>query len=128
MKQRCTNPKHKSYENYGGRRITICDRWLNSFENFNEDMGESWKPGLTIERRKNEEGYYPENCYWATRKQQQRNRRNNHLITCFGKTQCISVWSEETGISAPAIRQRLKLGWLPERALTELVRKRKKKE
>ncbi len=127
MIQRCTNPNHKYYKDYGGRGITVCKRWL-KFENFNEDMGKSWKPGLTIERRKNKEGYSPENCYWATRTEQQRNTRYNRLITCFNKTQLLIEWSEETGIPSNIILWRINHGWPPEKALTEPVKKRKKRK
>lgn len=80
MKQRCSNPNHKSYRYYGGRGITVCKRWL-KFENFNRDMGKGWKLGLTIEREDNDGNYCLENCRWATRSEQQRNKRNNHLTS-----------------------------------------------
>lgn len=127
MIQRCTNPNNKRYKDYGGRGITICDRWL-KFENFNEDMGKSWKPGLMLERRKNELGYFKDNCHWATRKEQQRDRRNNRLITAFSKTQIMIEWAEETGIPYQVIRWRLNNGWPKEKALTELVGKYKKRK
>ena len=78
MKDRCLNPKCKSYNNYGGRGITVCDRWLESFENFLSDMGKKPK-GLTIERVDNSKGYSPDNCIWATRKTQVRNTRKTKL-------------------------------------------------
>lgn len=117
MKARCTNPNHSDYKYYGNRGITVCDRWLHSFVNFLEDMIKGWKSGLTLERIKNDKGYYPDNCYWATRKQQNRNKRNNHLILCFDKIQCIAAWSEETGIPSNVIKWRINHSWPPELAL-----------
>lgn len=73
MIQRCENPNHAAYARYGGRGIKVCERW-HKFENFYEDMGDR-PEGLTLERRNNEKGYYPENCYWATQKEQSNNRR-----------------------------------------------------
>ena len=74
MCERCHNSNHPAYSNYGGRGITMCDEWRESFLTFLEDMGH--KPdGLTLERRDNNRGYSSENCYWATRKQQRENQR-----------------------------------------------------
>jgi len=72
--QRCTNKKNPAYKNYGERGISVCDRWR-SFANFLNDMGEKPRPELTIERRDNNKGYEPGNCYWATRITQNRNMR-----------------------------------------------------
>lgn len=72
--QRCTNPNHIAYKNYGGRNITICDRWKD-FSLFIEDMGERPTPSHSVERNENEKGYTPENCRWATREEQARNTR-----------------------------------------------------
>ena len=76
MKTRCTNKNYPQYDDYGGRGITVCERWLHSFENFLADMGEC-PDGLTIERRNNDAGYCKDNCKWATRAEQNNNKRNS---------------------------------------------------
>jgi hypothetical protein len=75
MKQRCLNHNNRSYYDYGGRGITVCHRWRNSFENFLEDMDPRPSPELTLERNNNDGNYEPDNCKWATRKEQSQNRR-----------------------------------------------------
>ena len=74
MLARCTNPKRRDFKNYGGRGISVCERWR-SFENFLADMGEK-PPKLSLDRVDNDENYGPDNCRWATQKQQVLNRRN----------------------------------------------------
>lgn len=82
MKKRCTNPNDPHFHNYGGRGITVCGRWLESFENFYADMGER-PEGKTLDRIKNDLGYSPENCKWSTRKEQQLNRRHTGKTSVF---------------------------------------------
>ena len=79
IQDRCYNENHEAYRNYGGRGIAVCDRWKDSFENFYEDMGD--KPGedYSLDRIDNNKGYSPDNCKWATRKEQNRNRRGNKI-------------------------------------------------
>lgn len=117
MVQRCTNPKNRVYYRYGGRGITVCDRWL-KFENFLEDMGER-PENLSLDRIENNIGYFKENCRWATMKEQNNNRRDNHLITLNGKTQTLTQWAEEKAINKGTIYSRiLSNRWDVERALS----------
>ena len=121
MLKRSGNPNDPAYDRYGGRGITVCDRWRNSFEAFYEDMGDKPSPRHSVERRENSGNYEPGNCYWATPEQQNRNRRNNLLLTHDGRTQCAAAWAEELKMRASTLYGRLKNGWSVERALTEPV-------
>ena len=106
MQHRCFNKNNHVYKNYGGRGITVCDRWL-KFENFYEDMGDKPK-GLTLDRNDNHGNYEPSNCSWVTRKEQSRNIRSNRMIKYGGREQCMAEWAEEIGISQNALGCRLK--------------------
>jgi len=106
MRKRCNNPNHKSYHRYGGRGIKVCERW-DHFYLFVEDMGEKPTPHHTLEREDNNGDYTPDNCIWATRKEQCRNTSKNRRLTLNGKTQCLSAWSEELGIPSETIRTRI---------------------
>lgn len=119
MHQRCENPNAPSFAYYGGRGITVCERWR-SFENFLADVGKRPTPRHTLERCNNSLGYSPENCYWATRREQMRNTRHNHMITINGKTKCLAEWCEIFDMPYSLVHQRLCLTppWTPERALT----------
>ena len=106
MRERCLQRNTKSFQSYGGRGITICERW-NTFENFYEDMGE--KPeGKSLDRIDNNSGYCKENCRWATQKEQMNNTRNNVLVTYHGETKTLTQWADEKGIHARNLRHRLK--------------------
>jgi hypothetical protein len=117
MRERCYNTNSQRYLNYGGRGITVCARWRNSFEKFFLDMGEC-PEGLTLERRDINKGYNPKNCYWATWKEQNRNKTTSRHITWNGKTQIIADWANETGLSSSTIAKRIKRSWSIEKALT----------
>ena len=123
MVQRCTNPRNKDFSYYGGRGISICDRWRNSFSAFLEDIPERPSAKHTLERRDNSGPYSPENCCWATRKEQGRNQRSNVMVTFQGKTLCVSDWANELGISKGTIARRLRK-WTTEKALTTKMRSR----
>lgn len=117
MISRCNDPHKTGYENYGGRGINVCKRWRESFEAFFGDMGERPSPKHTIERRNNDKGYSPDNCYWATRKEQARNRRTNRLLTYHGETLPVCEWAERIGISNRTLLGRLNCGWSVDRAI-----------
>lgn len=119
--QRCRNPKVKNWMDYGGRGIDVCDRWL-SFENFLADMGLRPSKAHSIERINNASGYRKDNCKWVTRLEQGKNKRNNRLLTAFGKTQHLAEWSREYGIQHPTILHRIKAGWSIEAAVSSPVR------
>jgi hypothetical protein len=119
MRSRCENPNVPAYKNYGGRGITVCERWQD-FPSFLADMGER-PEGMTIERINNDGNYEPDNCRWATRRQQGRNTRANQLVTLDGETKCLTEWAEERGIKMPTLWARLRLGWTPEEAITTPV-------
>lgn len=110
MKHRCTNPKNPHWKDYGGRGITVCQRWLESFENFLQDMGEA-PEGMTIERSNNHLGYSKENCRWVSNDVQQRNRRNNVRITIGDETKCAAEWARIAGLPSRVIRSRFRAGW-----------------
>jgi hypothetical protein len=94
---RCQNSPHKDFKNYAGRGIKVCERWK-VFENFLEDMGEP-PEGLSIDRINNQGGYEPSNCRWATRDEQQNNRRSNVVVSHMGETLTLKQWSDRIGIS-----------------------------
>ena len=127
MKARCYDKSNKAYNRYGGRGIVICDRWLNSFENFLNDMGERPFRGATVERIDNAGSYSPDNCKWAGLTEQGRNKRNNKLITVNGETKTQSEWSQITGISQQEIYRRLKSGRKPCEAITVVSGRKKKR-
>lgn len=121
MIKRCTNPNYKRYKDYGGRGISVCDRWR-KFENFYADMGDRPK-GTSIDRIDNDGNYNPNNCRWATNKEQCRNQRSNVMLTFQGRTLCLSDWAVVVGIGRTTIRNRLStLNWSVEKALTTPVR------
>jgi len=85
MIQRCTNQNHAAYKNYGGRGITVCAEWLNSFKVFLEDMGERPSKDYSIDRIDNDGNYEPANCRWATRSEQQRNKRKKRPVVDYAE-------------------------------------------
>lgn len=121
MHQRCADHRHPTYASYGGRGITVCDRWQ-TFENFYADMGPRPTPAHTIDRKDNDRGYDPENCRWITRSQQSRNTSRNIIVLWRGQRMCLKDAAALTNISYNTVKERVRRGWTPERALSTPVR------
>ena len=121
MRQRCNNPDHPAFPRYGGRGISVCERW-EVFENFLADMGEP-PPDKSLDRHPNNDGNYESNnCRWATKQEQNRNTSANRVIQ--GRT--VAEWSELSGITHACISARLNAGWDEARAVSEPSRKWKR--
>lgn len=106
MKQRCYTPSHKSFKDYGGRGITVCERWRENFAAFAADMGVR-PERTTLDRIDNSGNYEPGNCRWASMHEQQNNRRSNRPITWRGETHNLKIWAHKVGLSCSTLRQRL---------------------
>ena len=120
--KRCTDPKDPAWDRYGGRGITVCDRWRDP-ASFLSDMGEP-PPGLSIDRINNNAGYSPENCRWASQRQQCRNKRNNIRVERNGQTMCLTEAAELAGLPPRAVLDRVRLGWSFDRALSTPLKRR----
>jgi hypothetical protein len=109
IKMRCTNTNDPSYKDYGGRGINMCDEWFNSFEQFYKDMGD--KPeGLSLDRIDNNKGYFKENCRWATKSEQSKNRRNTIFLEYNNKIMCLKDWSIELNKPYSSMKMYFKKG------------------
>lgn len=124
MRQRCLNPSDSNFGHYGGRGITICQRWRDSFRSFLEDMGER-PPGKSLDRIDVNGPYSPENCRWATPREQSLNRRSytpriwwTRLFTHNGITDSIAGWADRLGVRRESLRHRINRGWSFERAVS----------
>lgn len=124
MKDRCFNEKCSGYKDYGGRGISVCSEWKDSFENFYEwSLLNGYTDSLTIDRIDVNRNYEPQNCRWTTREAQNRNKRNNHYLTYNGITKTISEWAADIGMDYDTLHARIKYyGWTVEQALITPVR------
>lgn len=131
MLDRCYNEKYRNYHRYGGRGIAVCERWrngvgqLSGFDCFLEDMGAKPSSGLQIDRVDGALGYSPENCRWATAREQQNNKENNRLLTVNGVTRRLADWAKDLGMTPQSLHNRLKRGMDPHIAVTKQKRKYK---
>ena len=128
IKSRCTSPTNSSYKNYGGRGITVCAEWMESFEAFRDwSMSNGYRDDLTIDRENVNGPYSPDNCRWITNQQQQNNRRDNHYITFNGETHTITEWARIYNLSENGLVHRIQRGWDRERAFTTPMKEKKAK-
>lgn len=109
MRERCSYTANKCYDSYGGRGITVCDRWKDSFENFYADMGVR-PEGLTLDRIDTNGNYEPSNCRWANNETQVASRRDAHTLTINGETKSVASWAKQLGINQATIKYRIKKG------------------
>lgn len=129
LQQRTGNVKNPNFADYGGRGIDVCAEWKEDFMAFyNWAMDNGYQENLSLDRKDNDKGYTPDNCRWATQKEQCNNQRTNRYITYLNETKTMKQWSEETGIPYSLLAARIdKLGWCIERALTEPVQKQNRR-
>lgn len=118
IKDRCSNPKNGHYDRYGGRGITICPEWRDSFTRFLSDVGARPSPELTIDRIDNNRGYEPGNVRWVTRRVQSGNRVNTVRLTYNGRTECLAEWARIIGVTPATLAYRIRSGWSEERTLS----------
>ena len=125
MRTRCNNPNFTKYADYGGRGITVCKEW-GTFEPFRAwAVLNGYKENLTLDRIDNNGNYCPENCRWATQKEQCNNKRNNHTLTHNGETLTISEWAQRLNVNYFSLHDRItKLGWSAEKALTTPIKEK----
>ncbi len=124
MLDRCNRPKHRYFNDYGGRGISVCDEWKEFVHFYEWAVDAGYSDELSLDRKDYDKGYSPDNCRWATMREQQNNRRSNHKVEYNGETRNLSEWADSLGIRRTTLRQRLKSGWPVERALFTPVRKR----
>lgn len=118
MVRRCTDPNEKSYHRYGGRGIKVCDRWLESFKNFLDDMGLKPDKNCQLDRENNNGDYCKDNCRWASKLVQANNTRTNRLIEYKGETRTLAEWARIKGLNDETLRNRLdNYGWTIEEAM-----------
>lgn len=115
---RCFNENNAAYKHYGGRGISVCDEWRDSFVAFYHwAISTGWKDGLSIDRVNNDAGYYPENCRWVAQKKQCNNRRTTRYVQIDNITKPLAEWCEMYGKKYKTVCNRLYSGWTPEEAL-----------
>lgn len=126
IKQRCLNPRNAAYRHYGGRGIGVCQEWAASYKTFRDwEMSHGYADDKQIDRTDNDRGYEPGNCCFVSVQENQRNRRSTKFVTAFGERKSIVEWSEDGRcvVKYGTLIARLRSGWLPEKAITQAIRK-----
>lgn len=122
MCERCNNPNFIHFRQYGGRGISVCSEWLESYESFKKwALANGYQDGLTLDRIDNNGDYTPSNCRWATPKEQANNRRTNRMLTYNGEIHNIEGWCYITGLPRHIVDGRLRRGWSVEKTLSTPV-------
>lgn len=122
MIERCYNKKHKSYHNYGGRGITVCDEWRKSYLSFREwALSNGYKDYLTVDRIDVNGNYEPSNCRWATTKEQGNNRRTNHMVEANGEVHTLTQWADIFGVRLDRVQYYVKRGYSGERFFKKMM-------
>lgn len=122
IKRRCSSPTYSGYKNYGGRGITLCAEWAESFEAFRDwAIANNYRDGLSIDRINNDANYEPGNCRWATAAEQLRNTRRSRVIAAFGQSKVVEDWAKDGRCKVPltTLVGRLNSGWEPEIAISQ---------
>ena len=118
MKRRCSKEYRSDYERYGGRGITVCSEWQESYETFRDwAMSHGYKPGLSIDRIDNNNGYSPDNCRWETMQRQANNKRNNRVVEVNGEKMTLADACRSLGLKYGTIHSRLRRGWTESESL-----------
>ena len=129
MIQRTTNPRCQQYARYGERGVSVCECWRKSFRAFLADVGRRPGPGYSLDRYPDQRGNYePGNVRWASRVEQNRNRKNVRIVVIDGVSQTLPEWIEQLGIPASTVHSRIKLGWTVKRALLTPSQGRRKEK
>ena len=126
MRLRCTVPANAAYASYGGRGIKVCERWMNSVEAFMQDMGKKPTPKHELDRINNDGNYEPSNCRWATRSENDRNRRSTVWVMFHGQRRKYADLCEEFNMDRTVVRHRLRAGWSVEHAFETKTRAKAK--
>lgn len=118
IRERCYDLNHKSYSDYGARGVNVCEAWKESFDTFYQDMGPRPSKDHSIDRRDNDKGYCKENCYWATREEQNNNTRRNIFYEHNGVHRTLAAWCKEFGLRYGTVYARMnQYGWTFEEAI-----------